>query len=154
MPAGARRPRVDSECAFCPGNEHVAGPELMRIASTGQYGWSLRVLSEKKANSSGEEIRRNSGARRENDSRVQEIVVETHDHSLDLALLPEVQFSAILRTVKERYDQLSAERSFAHVSLWKNQGNVLVLGWNIRIAGWLLRGGAAPGLKVDATSVL
>jgi UDPglucose--hexose-1-phosphate uridylyltransferase len=80
------------------------------------------VLSEKRASSSGKEIRWNSGAQRENDSRVQEIIIETHDHSLDLALLPEAEFSAILRTLKERYDQLSADRRMAHVSIWKNQG--------------------------------
>jgi UDPglucose--hexose-1-phosphate uridylyltransferase len=116
----------------------------MRIASTAQCGWSLRVLSEKRASSSGKEIRGNSGAQRENDSRVQEIVVETHDHSLDLALLPEAQFSAILRTVKERYDQLSAERSFAHVSLWKNQGKRAGAGLEHSHCGLVATAGVPP----------
>ena len=102
------------------------------------------MLSEKRANSSGKEIQRNSGAQRENDSRVQEIIVETHDHSLDLALLPEVQFSAILRTVKERYDQLSAERSFAHVSLWKNQGKRAGAGLEHSHCGLVATGGCRP----------
>ena len=63
-----------------------------------------------------------SRVERHTTSRLQEIVVETHDHSLDLALLPEAQFTAICRTIKERYAELSAQKNYSHVSIWKNQG--------------------------------
>jgi hypothetical protein len=141
--------------AFCPGNEHVAGPELMRIASPAQCGWSLRVLSEKRASSSGKEIRRNSGAEQENGSRVQEIIIETHDHSLDLALLPEAQFSAIMRTVKERYDQLSAEPSLGACEHMEEPGETCwCCAGTFALRASCYGGGAASSLKVDATSVL
>jgi UDPglucose--hexose-1-phosphate uridylyltransferase len=67
---------------------------------------------------------RSLGLRGEVPSRVQEILVETPDHSLDLALLAEAQFTAIMRVLKERYDQLSADPRMAHVSIWKNQGTL------------------------------
>jgi UDPglucose--hexose-1-phosphate uridylyltransferase len=79
------------------------------------------VLSDRRVTSSGKEIQQ-SGSRHESGARVQEIIVETHDHSLDLALYPEAQFTAIIRTLKERYDQLSGDRRMVHVSIWKNQG--------------------------------
>jgi hypothetical protein len=69
------------------------------------------------------------------------------------ALLPEAQFSAVLRTLKERYDRLSADQSFAHERTEepgkrcrRSVGTfALRLGRNV--------GNTATGLKMDARSV-
>lgn len=48
-----------------------------------------------------------------------ELVVETSDHSLHTAMLPDAHLAHILRTLKARYDELSRDPRLAHVTIAK-----------------------------------
>jgi UDPglucose--hexose-1-phosphate uridylyltransferase len=113
------RPSFDPACPFCPGNENRTGPEVFRIASAGKSGWAVRVVPDKLARVSAEVTEKPHGSV---GFRIQEAVIETPDHSLDTALLPETHLATLLRALKTRYDELSRDSRIAHVTISKQQG--------------------------------
>jgi UDPglucose--hexose-1-phosphate uridylyltransferase len=51
-----------------------------------------------------------------------DVIVETPDHSLAMAMMPDSQVSDILGIYKTRYDQLSLDPRIAQVTIFKNHG--------------------------------
>jgi len=51
-----------------------------------------------------------------------DVIVETPDHSLAMAMMPDSQVSDILRIYKTRYDQLSLDPRIAQITIFKNHG--------------------------------
>jgi len=82
------------------------------------------------------------------ESAAQEIIVETSDHSLSTALLPEPQLFAVLCAAKIRYEELSRDPRFAHISLGKKHGRGA--GAVFDHAHWLLSAtGTIPAQVLD-----
>ena len=54
--------------------------------------------------------------------RHHDVIVETPDHSLPMALMPDSQVADILRIYKTRYDYLSLDPRIAQVTIFKNHG--------------------------------
>jgi UDPglucose--hexose-1-phosphate uridylyltransferase len=60
--------------------------------------------------------------RRINGFGIHDVIVETPDHSLTTALLPEAHVAEILRCYRERYIELSVDPRIANVTIFKNHG--------------------------------
>jgi UDPglucose--hexose-1-phosphate uridylyltransferase len=120
-----RKPPVSfsPNCPFCPGNEKMTPPEILRVPN-GET-WKARVVPNKFAALSPEakpertihRSRPRMGGFGEHD-----VIVETPDHSLAMAQMPDSQVAEILRIYKTRYDQLSLDPRIAQVTIFKNHG--------------------------------
>ena len=120
-----RKPPVSfsENCPFCPGHENQTPPEILRLHDGDK--WKVRVIANKFAALSPDAapertIRRSR--RRMGGFGVHDVVVETPDHSLAMAQMPDSQVADILRIYKTRYDQLSLDPRIAQVTIFKNHG--------------------------------
>jgi UDPglucose--hexose-1-phosphate uridylyltransferase len=121
----AAKPAVSfsPNCPFCPGHESQTPPEILRL-SDGD-GWKARVVPNKFAALSPEckperTIRRS--LRSMGGFGVHDVIVETPDHALAMALMPDAHVADILRIYKTRYDELSLDPRIAQVTIFKNHG--------------------------------
>jgi len=113
-------------CPFCPGNESLTPPEVLRVPSSTATPWHVRVVPNKFAALSRdvEPTRTIHRSRRTvNGFGVHDVVIETPDHAQVLALMPDSYVAEILRVYKTRYDELSLDPRIAHVTIFKNHGS-------------------------------
>lgn len=116
-------PSYSEKCPFCPGNEHLAPPESLRIAR--EEKWQVRVIPNKFAalSSEGEVFRKTEGLKRTVAGvGVHEVVIETPNHSATTALLPAEEVETILDCYKKRYFDLTHDHRVEHVTIFKNHG--------------------------------
>lgn len=111
------------KCPFCPGHEDQTPPEILRLHDGA--GWKVRVVPNKFAALSPDleperSIRRT--LRSMKGFGVHDVIVETTDHSLALAQMPDSHVADILRVYKTRYDQISLDPRIAQVTIFKNHG--------------------------------
>jgi UDPglucose--hexose-1-phosphate uridylyltransferase len=118
------RPYV-ADCPFCPGNEHLTPPEVLRIPDQ-NGGWKLRVVPNKFSALN----RTETPARTIHRSRrsiqgfgIHDVIIETVDHSQPMALMTDTHVSDLLRVYKVRYDELSLDPRIAHITIFKNHGS-------------------------------
>jgi UDPglucose--hexose-1-phosphate uridylyltransferase len=114
-----------ANCPFCPGNEKLTPPEIMRIPTSMEVPWHARVIPNKFAALSREvqptrTVHRS--LRSVNGFGVHDVIVETPDHSEVMALMPDSYMAEILRIYKIRYDELSLDRRIALITIFKNHG--------------------------------
>src|SRR5581483_2212623 len=118
-------PKYSAKCPFCPGNESQTPPEVLRFPANGGEAWQVRVFPNKfSALARDAEPRRSSerSHRRIEGFGVHDVIVETADHSLAMAHMPESTIAAILQAYKARYDELSLDPRIAHITIFKNHG--------------------------------
>ena len=123
--APKRLPAFDPDCPICPGNEHRTPPEVLRVPSAGKSGWAVRVVPNRfnVLSISGGPAGTSAGAPEAGGGfGIREVVVETPDHSLGPALLPEAQLTRVWRASKIRYDELSLDPRVGYVTIAKNYG--------------------------------
>ena len=120
-----RKPVVSfsETCPFCPGHESQTPPEILRLPDGDK--WKARVVPNKFAALSPEaEPKRtiNRSRRRMGGFGEHDVIIETPDHSLAMAMMPDSKVADILRIYKIRYDQLSLDPRIAQVTIFKNHG--------------------------------
>jgi UDPglucose--hexose-1-phosphate uridylyltransferase len=114
-----------ANCPFCPGNEKLTPPEVLRVPSSMDAAWHARVIPNKFAALSRDvqPTRTVHRSRRSvNGFGVHDVIIETPDHSQVLALMPDSYVAEILRIYKTRYDELSLDPRIAHITIFKNHG--------------------------------
>src|SRR5208337_3780924 len=114
-----------ANCPFCPGNEKLTPPEVMRVPTSVDVPWHARVIPNKFAALSRDvqptrTVHRS--LRSVNGFGVHDVIVETPDHSEVMALMPDSYMAEILRIYKIRYDELSLDRRIALITIFKNHG--------------------------------
>jgi UDPglucose--hexose-1-phosphate uridylyltransferase len=112
-------------CPFCPGNESLTPPEILRVPAAAANPWHVRVVANKFAalDRSTNPVRTVHRSRHAvNGFGVHDVIVETPDHSQVLALMPDSYVAEILRVYKTRYDELSLDPRIAHITIFKNHG--------------------------------
>jgi UDPglucose--hexose-1-phosphate uridylyltransferase len=116
-------PTFSEHCPFCPGNEHLTPPEIMRIPLEGP--WQVRVVPNRFAALSRDGVvtRKLDGLKcTVNGVGVHEVIVETTDHSKTTALLTDSEIEPILECYKERYFAITEDTRVEHVTIFKNHG--------------------------------
>ena len=114
-----------ANCPFCPGNEKLTPPEVLRVPAAMDVPWHARVIPNKFAALSREAspTRTVHRLRRSvNGFGVHDVIVETPDHAQVLALMPDSYVAEILHIYKTRYDELSLDPRIAHITIFKNHG--------------------------------
>jgi UDPglucose--hexose-1-phosphate uridylyltransferase len=118
-------------CPFCPGNEYTTPPEIIAFRPEGSQAnssdWTLRVMPNKfpalqthgELDKSGEGIfdkMTGIGAH--------EVIVETPDHNLTLAAMPQKDVEDVLWAYYQRLSDLKKDARFKYVLIFKNEGEV------------------------------
>jgi len=117
-------PSFVETCPFCPGNESKTPPEVLRVPGS-EGKWAVRVIPNKFSALSSEvqPTRSLQHLRRRIDGfGFHEVIIDSPDHSLCMALLPDAHVARILTAYRERYNTLSVDRRVNHVTIFKNHG--------------------------------
>ncbi len=114
-----------ASCPFCPGNEKLTPPEVLRIPTLTDVPWHARVFPNKFAAllRDVQPTRTVHRSRRSvNGFGVHDVIVETPDHAQVMALMPDSYVAEILRIYKTRYDEISLDPRIALITIFKNHG--------------------------------
>ena len=115
-------------CPFCGGNEQHTPSELLAYRNGSERdapGWTLRVVPNKYPALSieGELAREGEGMfDKMNGIGAHEVVIETPDHTVTLATMPQENIKNILWAYRERVLDLKKDKRFRYILLFKNQG--------------------------------
>ncbi len=117
------------KCPFCPGNEKATPPEIFAIrpqdTRPNTPGWTLRIIPNKfpALRIEGEIDRRGEGLYdRMNGIGTHEVIIETPDHSKDLADLADPDFYNVVYTYRKRIIELKEDKRLKYVMVFKNFG--------------------------------
>ena len=116
-------------CPFCYGNEAKTPPEIIAYRSDGSPrdspGWSLRVVANKfpALGIEGELDRQGEGLfDKMNGIGAHEVIIETPDHQMTLAMLSQRQIEDVLWAYRDRILDLKKDRRFKYIMIFKNHG--------------------------------
>ncbi len=112
-------------CPFCPGNEKLTPPEILRSPAITDVPWHVRVIPNKFAALSRDvEPTRtvHRSCRSVNGFGVHDVIIETPDHAQVLALMPDSYVEEILHIYKTRYNEISLDPRISHITIFKNHG--------------------------------
>src|SRR6516165_7893882 len=130
-------------CPFCPGNEHLAGPEIFALHSVttpNTPGWSIRVIPNKfpalRIEENPHRIEERPFLRAMGGCGAHEVIIESPDHNLVLERKPVEQIEWLLRTLQLRLQDLLRDRRFESIILFKNHGEGA--GTSLRHPHWQL----------------
>jgi UDPglucose--hexose-1-phosphate uridylyltransferase len=119
-----RRAVRESACPFCPGNEHMAPPEI--YADRDQLGcWDVRVVPNKfpTLRVEGDTDRRGPELLRRTDAvGADEVIIEGPDHRKELPDLGADHVVRVLRAYKARLDDLRGDTRLRHIVVFRNFG--------------------------------
>jgi len=111
-------------CFFCPGNEDMTPPEIMRVEKEGN--WQVRVFPNKFAavkNEGNYAIRTdNYFFTFSNNYGYHEVIVESPDHDKQLCDLSPDEISDVLKVYSNRIEDLSHKEGIKYVQIFKNSG--------------------------------
>lgn len=114
-------------CPFCPGNERMTPAEVAayRVGKRDGPGWWVRVVPNQfpalapeatDGRSDDPFFRFMPGVGRH------EVIIETPEHDVPFALLPDRQAEEVVLMYRDRYLAISADRAIKAVILFKNKG--------------------------------
>ncbi len=116
-------PKYVADCPFCAGNERLTPTENLRIGSGAQ--WDVRAVPNKFSALSpdGKRSRRNEGLKRTAAGvGIHDVIIETPDHSMTTALLPQAHVEKIVQAYKQRYFTVSEDPRVELITIFKNHG--------------------------------
>ena len=123
------RKKGAGSCPFCPGNERMTPPEITTYRPRGGQAndpsWSLRVFPNRfpALRIEGQLDRTGAGVYDlMNGVGAHEVIVETPDHSKELADLEPHQMELLMRAFQERSIDLRKDKRFKYLLIFKNHG--------------------------------
>jgi UDPglucose--hexose-1-phosphate uridylyltransferase len=117
-----------SRCPFCPGREAMTPPEILAYRGNGGRdlpGWWIRCVPNMfpALTVEGEVNRQVHQVFHKVDGvGAHEVIVETPDHNAPMGQLPQKQISEILCAYRDRYRDLTRDRRFKYILIFKNWG--------------------------------
>lgn len=124
-----RRPVSSGFCPLCPGNEDKTPPEIIAYRPWGSPpntpGWTLRVVPNKfpALRIEGTLDKKAEGIYdKMNGIGAHEVIIESPDHHELLSTMTLKNIEQILRSYRERILDLSNDKRFRYISIFKNQG--------------------------------
>lgn len=116
-------PARDTACPFCPGNEIMSTPDILRY--DGEDGWRLRIIKNKYAAlvSEGGLQRTMHGIYRSmNAFGYHDVVIEHPEHDKIISLMSTGEISLILHSYVDRYNMLREDPRIESIVLFRNHG--------------------------------
>ncbi len=112
-------------CPFCVGNESMVPPEIYRVGGP-DGAWRVRVVPNRfpalAGGKGGKSLSPSGLLQCREGSGAHEVVIETPDHKIQLADLPEGQIEAVLETIAVRARALMESPEHHYVLAFKNHG--------------------------------
>jgi len=111
-----RRPVLRSECPFCPGSPEVEGQ------------WTVKALLNRFPALNEDAPRVTSDDQFYRKARAYgqcEVLLETKDHSKDLADLDDDNFLELMKLYRERYVELGSREGINYVFIFRNKGEII-----------------------------
>jgi UDPglucose--hexose-1-phosphate uridylyltransferase len=99
------QPKAGSVCPFCPGNEAMTPPELLRYPGAGVGSWRLRVIPNKYPA-----------------IEAHEVIIESAEHHTSFGDLPESAAVDLLQAVRDRMTDLKRDKRHCYIQFFKNNG--------------------------------
>jgi len=121
-------PKGGGFCPFCPGNELKTPPEILAYRENGgpnEKGWTLRVVPNKfpALRVEGDLNRQGQGLYdKMTGIGAHEVIIETPEHKLTLADLPEKQFADVFWAFRDRILDLKNDTRLRYILVFKNHG--------------------------------
>lgn len=122
-------PKQTNKCPFCPGNENMTPVELMSYRSENtlpnEPGWQVRVIPNRfpALQIEGDLDRMGLGVYdMMNGVGAHEVIIESPNHEDGFHNYSSEQISRVLHTYVERYRDLSRDRRFRYILVFKNNG--------------------------------
>lgn len=121
-------PRGVRACPFCPGSEEKTPPEVLAYRNGGaanEPGWTLRVIPNKfpALRVEGSMDRQGEGLYdKMTGIGAHEVIIETADHALTLADMPEKRIEDVFWAFRDRVLDLKKDRRLRYILLFKNHG--------------------------------
>lgn len=115
-------------CPFCPGNELKTPPEVLAFrdgSAPNQPGWKVRVVPNKfpVLRVEGDFDRQGEGMfDKMNGLGAHEVIIETPDHSLTMAQMPEKQIEDVFWAFRDRFLDLKKDIRMRYIVAFKNHG--------------------------------
>lgn len=116
-------------CPFCEGNEQHTPSEILAYRFNGSErdtpGWTLRVVPNKypALQIEGEISREGEGMfDKMNGIGAHEVIVESPDHEMTLARMPETNLENVLWAYRDRVLDLKRDKRFRYILIFKNEG--------------------------------
>ena len=119
-------PTHDPACPFCPGQEHLTPPDILRCPPEPHLDWRVRVVANKYAavgpdvnpyrQEDGPLFREMGGVGRH------EVIIETPQHHLGLSRMRMNDVEVVLQACHERYGALKQDPQVKSIVLFKNHG--------------------------------
>lgn len=116
-------PPYDPSCPFCPGNEDMTPPEVLRY--DGDDGWLVRIVPNKfpALVPDGQPVRRRDGIYLRMDGVGRhEVIIETPKHDLTMATLEMKQMELVMQSYYDRFCELSKLPQCTLIIIFRNQG--------------------------------
>lgn len=116
----------ERSCPFCPGNEHLTGPEIyaLRQSAANGPGWTVRVVVNKfpalRIEEDFHRIEEGPLFRMMGGCGAHEVITESSNHDLFLGQQPVDQVEAVLRTLQLRFNDLKGDTRFEATVIFKN----------------------------------
>ena len=121
-------PRGVRACPFCPGSEQRTPPEVLAFrdgSAPNESGWTLRVIPNKfpALRVEGTIERQGEGLYdKMTGIGAHEVIIETPNHMLTLADLPEKRIEDVFWAFRDRVLDLKKDRRLHYILLFKNHG--------------------------------
>jgi UDPglucose--hexose-1-phosphate uridylyltransferase len=139
----ATAPHPEGLCPFCPGNEHLAGPEIYALrgnTAPNTPGWAVRVVPNKfpalRIEEDNHRHEEGPGFRFMGGCGAHEVIIETPEHDRVLCHQPVEHIESVLRTLQLRLKDLMRDTRFQTIVIFKNHGEEA--GTSLRHPHWQL----------------
>ena len=119
----APMPSYVADCSFCPGNENLSTPEILRVPESPALPWEVRVVQNKEAalsrDAKPERVFYRS-LRKMTGFGIHDVIIESPNHAVTPAQMTGQQVTRFLKSYKQRYLAVSEDPRVAHVTIFKN----------------------------------
>lgn len=120
-------PALDHACPFCPGNEDMTPPELLRVPrKVHDSDWQVRVIPDKFAVLRPEipPVRQDGFFRALGGFGHHEIVIEHPRHNIELSDMGEEHIVKVLKVYRTRQRELSKNKDVRFVTIFRQHGEL------------------------------
>lgn len=118
-------PAFDPECPFCPGNEHMTPPDLLRVPKGAlESDWQIRVIPDKFAVLRPEipPLKHGGFFRSIGGFGHHEIVIEHPTHNLELSDMGVEHIFKVLKVYRTRQRELSKDSNVRCIAIFRQHG--------------------------------